>query len=1106
MDTFTTSKAALLQPARLTPQSAWIGHIPFAGWLIKEFRPRVLVELGTHAGDSYLAFCQALREHDVDAKCYAVDTWQGDEHAGFYAEQIYLDLYRYHQERYAAFSQLLRMTFDDARTYFGPDSVDLLHIDGLHTYDAVKHDFETWLPTMTSRGIVLFHDINVHEREFGVWQLWAEISKQYPSFEFTHAHGLGVLLVGSDYAGPERPELLRRLDESAPIFPRLGERLVWARRVQTREEEIGELRQKVEAAEKAAVEHEAVGSYAKGLEVHVANLDARIGDLQGQLAETERQRDKVELQCATLDPHIRNLTRIVADQAANIGRLERSLAEREAALADTARRLNEESAAHGRNVWTLQHEIAALRGSTSWKITAPVRWSGRKAKGLKRRVSTFAALAGHAREVGYAKTLTHIVTAYRQDGIRGIRTGMARAHLRTVGPLGEVMPAPVATPWQPQRLREVRRHDKPVDIVVCVHNALDDVARCLESVARHTFPPYRLIIVDDGSEAPTREYLENFVLGQPATLIRHDEAKGYTLAANVGMRASTAEYLVLLNSDTVVSPFWLDRLVECAESDLRIGAVGPVSNTASWQSVPRIFDADGDWADNALPEGWTVADFAEQLAQSSSRVFPQVGFLNGFCMLITRRMRDQLGLFDEETFARGYGEENDYCLRAVAAGWRLAIADDAYVFHAQSKSYSHERRQALVEAAGKALEAKHPRASIDAQLHMTCDHLALFSLRHRAQIIDQRLAWRERAARHAGKRVLFLLPSAGAGGGSNVVVTEARAMRALGVDAIIANVEHHRHLFAAGYPNLDIPVIYLKSGTEPFVSAVEGLDKVARDFDAVIATAFHTVDWMHDLAGGHAALGYYIQDYEPDFFEQGSERHKQAVASYQTIPGLKMFTKTRWNRQTLADRLGAEATEVGPSYDWDLFHPDVTYVEDSAAVRIVAMVRPATPRRGPAITMEVLRRLKQKFGPRVAITIFGTQMDDPRLQALPHDFEFACAGEQPVEGVAHLLRHADLFLDLSVFQAMGLTAMEAMASGAAVIGPAGSGLEEVIVHEENGLLIDTQDVEACTAAAERVVGDVNFRNKLRRNGFDVARFHPEASAARILDVLFPEES
>jgi glycosyltransferase involved in cell wall biosynthesis len=303
-----------------------------------------------------------------------------------------------------------------------------------------------------------------------------------------------------------------------------------------------------------------------------------------------------------------------------------------------------------------------------------------------------------------------------------------------------------------------------------------------------------------------------------------------------------------------------------------------------------------------------------------------------------------------------------------------------------------------------------------------------------------------------------------------------------------------------------VPVVYLKSGTEPFISAVEGLVDVARDYDAVIATAFHTVDWMHDLAGGHAALGYYIQDYEPDFFDEGTAQHKQAVASYQTVPGLKLFTKTGWNRRTLAERLGAEATEIGPSYDWDLFHPAVEYVEDGAPVRIVAMVRPATPRRGPAITMDVLRRLKQKYGPRVAITIFGTRLDDPRLQALPHDFEFACAGEQPVEGVAHLLRHADVFLDFSVFQAMGLTAMEAMASGAAVIGPAGSGLEEVVVHEENGLLIDTGNVEACLAAADRVVADTDFRNKLRRNGFDVARFHPEASAARILDVLFPEET
>ncbi len=176
--------------------SAWVGHLPFAFWLIEEARPDLLVELGTHNGTSFLAFCQAIKERSTRTKAFAVDTWEGDEHAGHYGDEVHDRLARLVKVKYSGFAQLMRMLFDDAMPYFSDGSVDLLHIDGLHTYDAVKHDFETWLPKMSRRGVILFHDTMVRERGFGVWQLWEELRERYPSFEFKHTHGLGVLLVG----------------------------------------------------------------------------------------------------------------------------------------------------------------------------------------------------------------------------------------------------------------------------------------------------------------------------------------------------------------------------------------------------------------------------------------------------------------------------------------------------------------------------------------------------------------------------------------------------------------------------------------------------------------------------------------------------------------------------------------------------------------------------------------------------------------------------------------------------------------------------------------------------------------------------------------------
>jgi Methyltransferase domain len=195
MNVFTLNNSMLMQPKYLPP-SSWIAHLPFAFWLIEEHKPKLFVELGTHAGTSYMGFCQAILENRLDTKCFAVDTWQGDEHAGYYGDDLYNTLKQQHDIHYAEFSQLLRMTFDDALGCFEESSVDLLHIDGLHTYEAVLHDFTTWLPKMSEHGIILFHDTMVRERNFGVWRLWQELSKAYPSFEFKHEHGLGVLLVG----------------------------------------------------------------------------------------------------------------------------------------------------------------------------------------------------------------------------------------------------------------------------------------------------------------------------------------------------------------------------------------------------------------------------------------------------------------------------------------------------------------------------------------------------------------------------------------------------------------------------------------------------------------------------------------------------------------------------------------------------------------------------------------------------------------------------------------------------------------------------------------------------------------------------------------------
>lgn len=180
---------------RWLPKSGWRQHVPFAFFLMAVMRPEKVVELGTYLGASFFAFCQAAKTFNIECSCYAVDTWEGDKHAGKYSNDVY-DAVTLAHTHYKDFAYLLKMEFDKAAKLDKLNDIDLLHIDGLHTYEAVKHDFETWLPKMSDKGVILFHDIAEKKDDFGVWRLWDEISTKYPSFSFEHGHGLGVLLVG----------------------------------------------------------------------------------------------------------------------------------------------------------------------------------------------------------------------------------------------------------------------------------------------------------------------------------------------------------------------------------------------------------------------------------------------------------------------------------------------------------------------------------------------------------------------------------------------------------------------------------------------------------------------------------------------------------------------------------------------------------------------------------------------------------------------------------------------------------------------------------------------------------------------------------------------
>ncbi len=348
-----------------------------------------------------------------------------------------------------------------------------------------------------------------------------------------------------------------------------------------------------------------------------------------------------------------------------------------------------------------------------------------------------------------------------------------------------------------------------------------------------------------------------------------------------------------------------------------------------------------------------------------------------------------------------------------------------------------------------------------------------------------------------------MLPVNSPGGGANIVISESRALRRMGVDVCFFNTYEHRTGFERSYPDLEIPVFYGNGDDVP---------RVGSAFDAVVGTYHASIYWMQPLQDTSVIPGYYIQDYEPYFFQEGSAGYAGAKSSYTGMVGLRSFTKTEWNQRIVFEQTGVLPALVGPSVEIDQFRPRPRNVEGkmgtpgNAPLHVVGMVRPHSPRRSPGMTMRLLRQLWLRFGKRVRITLFGVDRADPGLVSLPQDFPAKMAGVIEPDLIAALLADTDIFVDFSTYQAMGLTAMEAMASGAAVIVPQNGGAASFARHEVNALIVDTASEGACWDALLRLVLDDELRQRLQTNAIHtVCRHHPERAAFQIAQTLFGTE-
>ena len=599
------NKGLLINPHRLCPETpAWMGHIPFAGWLIVEHKPTIMVELGTHLGVSYSGFCQAVVENKLTTKCYAVDTWLGDEHSGQYSDEIYADFSAYHAQHFSSFSQLLRMTFDEAVSYFSDNSIDLLHIDGMHTYDSVKHDFNTWLPKMSERGVMLFHDITVRENGFGVWALWEELSKKYPFIEFKHCNGLGVLFVGNKNI--ESMHLLQDKDANIvnELFCRLGEVCMQRNREKTHIQTINSLKQSVDECDSQIAHLQQV---VDERDSQIAHLQQVVDESDSQIAHLQQVVDERDSQIAHLnqvvderDSRIANLNQVIDERDSRIANLNQVIDERDSQFTNLNQVVNEcdsqiatlldsikslafekenyitESNVHINN---LNITIRALQSSRSWKITTPFRAIVNFYTELMR-IKHFVVLC--LRSGGGVKSLfIKAIRIYKRGGFAGVidrLRWLKQSQSSFQVKEQHVIDRNDYSAWikcfdtlndnDRKKIKdEVKTWKKKpkISIVMPVYNPpLAFLQRAVESVHYQLYSNWELCIADDASSDPViKKYLERIRTEDKRVKVIYRSKNGHISAtSNSALNIATGDYVALMDHDDLIAEhalYWVAK-------------------------------------------------------------------------------------------------------------------------------------------------------------------------------------------------------------------------------------------------------------------------------------------------------------------------------------------------------------------------------------------------------------------------------------------------------------------------------------------------------------------------------------------------------------------
>jgi GT2 family glycosyltransferase/glycosyltransferase involved in cell wall biosynthesis len=631
------------------------------------------------------------------------------------------------------------------------------------------------------------------------------------------------------------------------------------------------------------------------------------------------------------------------------------------------------------------------------------------------------------------------------------------------------------------------------DIVVPVYNSMHHVRDCLESVFRNSSLPFHLYVVDDCSDAYSREQLEILLNEHDEslwTLITNWTNQGYLKSCNTAIEKGSNPYVILLNSDAIVQEGYLEKVERTFIKDPSIGVINPVSNWANWTRIP-------------FPSGYNMGELANEVEHLSTKQIPDIKNASGFFFAVPRKIYDELGVFDED-YGRGYYEETDFCMRVLEANYRVVVDDSLYVFHHGWGSFQEEGRNENMDRNKKIFMRRwgdtYTQLETEWRAHNPIDYLT--------EVLDYDSLWKEKdgfsndsegiisaeeaktlleeiessksglnrvlreTTRHpkrSSDKIIYVLPAIALYGGVVSVLQLVNRLVSEGIDANVVTYGPVDEQVYRMFPLYFRPYVF-----ESKESMLEHFPKCG----LIVATSWETVypTMILKQLRPEIELAYFVQDFEPDFYgSERSELRALAEKTYSLIP--RQIVKSQWLKNKLLE-YGGDISLIPLGLNLDFFHDQ----GKPRTVDIIGMARPTSARRNFPMLKEIFEEI-HTIRPDIKLGLYGRDYDTGRLNFPVTDF-----GEiKTMSEMAKVLNQAQILLDCSTFQGFGRPGLEAMACGTVGVLTHAGGIVEYAKHEYNCFLADPYNKEDMVRKLITLVDDDRTRKRFIENGYKTSQ-------------------